>query len=78
MMTPRFSLGNSLIPATRPRRNSFFSWMESWASTSRNFSSMNSRLAAGLFRAKLADEFLDAVRTATNGGWALDDDKFKR
>jgi hypothetical protein len=39
---------------------------------------MNSRLAAGLFRAKLADEFLDAVRTATNGGWALDDDKFKR
>jgi putative transposase len=31
-----------------------------------------------LFRARLADDFLDAVRAATNGGWALGDDKFKR
>ena len=32
----------------------------------------------GLFRAVLAEEFLDAVRAATNGGWALGDARFKR
>ena len=32
----------------------------------------------GLFRAALAEEFLDAVRAATNGGWALGDARFKR
>jgi putative transposase len=31
-----------------------------------------------LFRAKLGDDVLDAIRTATNGGWALGDDTFKR
>jgi len=31
-----------------------------------------------LFRAQLSAEFLDAVRAATNGGWALGDDRFKR
>ena len=31
-----------------------------------------------LFRARLPDEFLDAVRAATNGGWALGGDRFKR
>jgi putative transposase len=31
-----------------------------------------------LFRAKLADDVLDAIRTATNGGWALGDERFKR
>jgi len=31
-----------------------------------------------LFRAKLADDFVAALRAATNGGWALGDDRFKR
>lgn len=31
-----------------------------------------------LFRAALGDEFLDALRAATNGGWALGDARFKR
>jgi len=31
-----------------------------------------------LFRAKLADDVLDAIRAATNDGWALGDDRFKR
>src|SRR5258708_25493936 len=32
----------------------------------------------GLFWAALAEEFLDAVRAARNGGWALGDARFKR
>jgi putative transposase len=31
-----------------------------------------------LFREKLADPFVEALRAATNGGWALGDDRFKR
>jgi putative transposase len=31
-----------------------------------------------LFREKLAEEFIEGLRTATNGGWALGDDAFKR
>jgi len=31
-----------------------------------------------LFRAALATEFVDALRAATNGGWALGSEKFKR
>jgi putative transposase len=31
-----------------------------------------------LFRAKLSTEFVEALRAATNGGWALGDDRFKR
>lgn len=31
-----------------------------------------------LFRAALDDDFVDALRTATNGGWALGDMRFKR
>ena len=31
-----------------------------------------------LFRAKLQDEFLAALRAATNGGWALGDDRFQQ
>jgi len=31
-----------------------------------------------LFRAALDDDFLDALRTATNGGWALGDARFQR
>jgi putative transposase len=31
-----------------------------------------------LFRAKLAEDFVEALRAATNGGWALGDDRFKR
>ena len=31
-----------------------------------------------LFRAALDDEFLDGLRTATNGGWALGDARFER
>ncbi len=31
-----------------------------------------------LFRAKLSDAFVEALRSATNGGWALGDDRFKR
>jgi putative transposase len=30
-----------------------------------------------LFRARLPDDFIDAVRAATNGGWALGGDRFK-
>lgn len=32
----------------------------------------------GLFREALDDAFLDAVRAATNGGWALGDETFRR
>jgi putative transposase len=32
----------------------------------------------GLFRAKLDEEFVEALRAATNGGWALGSDRFKR
>lgn len=32
----------------------------------------------GLFRSALDDDFVDALRTATNGGWALGDMRFKR
>jgi putative transposase len=32
----------------------------------------------GLFRAALDDNFVDALRAATNGGWALGDARFKR
>jgi putative transposase len=32
----------------------------------------------GLFRAKLGEDFLAALRAATNGGWALGNDRFKR
>lgn len=31
-----------------------------------------------LFRAKLSAEFVEALRAATNGGWALGDERFKR
>ena len=31
-----------------------------------------------LFHAQLGDEFLHAVRAATNGAWTLGDDKFMR
>lgn len=31
-----------------------------------------------LFRAKLGTEFVEALRAATNGGWALGDDRFRR
>ena len=31
-----------------------------------------------LFRAALGDEFVEAVRAATNGGWALGGERFKR
>jgi len=31
-----------------------------------------------LFRSALAEDFLDALRTATNGGWALGDRRFQR
>ena len=31
-----------------------------------------------LFRSQLSPEFLDALRAATNGGWALGNDRFKR
>jgi len=31
-----------------------------------------------LFRAKLPDSFVSALRAATNGGWALGDERFKR
>jgi putative transposase len=31
-----------------------------------------------LFRAKLGAEFVEALRAATNGGWALGDERFKR
>jgi putative transposase len=31
-----------------------------------------------LFRAKLPDAFVEALRAATNGGWALGDERFKR
>jgi putative transposase len=31
-----------------------------------------------LFRERLAEEFIEDLRTATNGGWALGDDAFKR
>ncbi|MDZ4738567.1 MAG: transposase, partial [Alphaproteobacteria bacterium] len=31
-----------------------------------------------LFRNKLDEDFIDALRSATNGGWALGDDRFKR
>ena len=31
-----------------------------------------------LFRAKLGAAFVEALRAATNGGWALGDDRFKR
>jgi putative transposase len=31
-----------------------------------------------LFRSKLDEEFIDALRTATNGGWALGDARFKQ
>jgi putative transposase len=32
----------------------------------------------GLFRAALAADFVDALRAATNGGWALGGARFKR
>jgi REP-associated tyrosine transposase len=32
----------------------------------------------GLFREALDDDFVDALRAATNGGWALGDARFKR
>ena len=31
-----------------------------------------------MFRAKLGAEFVEALRAATNGGWALGDERFKR
>lgn len=31
-----------------------------------------------LFRERLAEDFVDSLRGATNGGWALGDDAFKR
>ena len=31
-----------------------------------------------LFRAKLGMEFVETLRAATNGGWALGDERFKR
>jgi REP-associated tyrosine transposase len=31
-----------------------------------------------LFRERLPDDFVDALRNATNGGWALGDEEFKR
>jgi putative transposase len=31
-----------------------------------------------LFRAKLPAQFVDDLRAATNGGWALGDERFKR
>lgn len=36
------------------------------------------RAYRGLFRGKLDEEFVDALRTATNGGWALGGERFKR
>jgi putative transposase len=31
-----------------------------------------------LFRGKLPEAFLEALRAATNGGWALGDERFKK
>lgn len=50
--------------------NILFGWLPHWVERQKQY--------RGLFRAKLANEFLDAVRAATNGGWALGGDKFKR
>ena len=36
------------------------------------------RAYRSLFRAKLGNDFVEGLRAATNGGWALGDDRFKR